>query len=285
LARWHRSLLTDRTGLGHYQCQSRSLGAGRSAPRWPQDKTDTHVLHRLYAKLTHDLTAFSAMVPEAIDQIPTFLDARRAAAAQVLERSDQDERSLLGRLEQGVLTAADFATHVADIRARRDSAQALMAETDGYSFACVHATPDDVVMAQVARNLTMTDTGFLAQHGITHLIQDNDGKYPPTFERILYTAGVESVFSPVAAPNANTHSERFIKSVQDECLDRLWFIGEKALRLVLHEYVEHYHRERNHQGIGHALIDPGPEVKISEGGIHRRKRLGGLLNYYHREAA
>jgi transposase InsO family protein len=151
--------------------------------------------------------------------------------------------------------------------------------------ACVHATPDDIVMAQVARNLTMVDTGFLAQHGITHLIRDNDGKYPPAFERILLTAGVESVFSPVAAPNANAHCERFIKSLQDECLDRLWFVGEKALRLTLHEYVEHFHRERNHQGIGHVLIDPGPEVKISDGGIRRRKRLGGLLSYYYREAA
>ena len=50
-------------------------------------------------------------------------------------------------------------------------------------------------------------------------------------------------------------------------------------------YVEHYHRERNHQGVGHVLIEPGPEVKILEGGIRRRKRLGGLLNYYYREAA
>ncbi len=152
-------------------------------------------------------------------------------------------------------------------------------------IACVHATPDDIVMAQVARNLTMVDTGFLSAHGITHLIRDRDGKYPPTFDRLLLGAGVETVLSPVAAPNANAHCERFIKSLQDECLDRLWFVGEKALRLVLHEYVEHYHRERNHQGVGHVLIDPGPEVKISDGGIRRRKRLGGLLNYYYREAA
>lgn len=151
--------------------------------------------------------------------------------------------------------------------------------------ACVHATPDDIVMAQVARNLTMADTGFLTAHGITHLIRDNDGKYPPAFERILFTSGVESVFSPIAAPNANAHCERFIRTLQDECLDRLWFVGEKALRLVLHEYLEHYHRERNHQGIGHALIDPGPEVKLFDGGIRRRKRLGGLLSYYYREAA
>ena len=152
-------------------------------------------------------------------------------------------------------------------------------------IACVHATPDDIVMAQVARNLTMADTGFLAAHGITHLIRDRDGKFPEPFTHILTEAGIETVLSPVKAPNANSHCERFIKSLQDECLDRLWFVGESALRLVLNEYVDHYHRERNHQGIGHVIIEPGSEVNLLEGRLACRKRLGGLLNYYYREAA
>ena len=50
-------------------------------------------------------------------------------------------------------------------------------------------------------------------------------------------------------------------------------------------HVDHYHRERHHQGIGRATIDPGPEVNLSEGRLVCRKRLGGLLNYYYREAA
>ena len=57
--------------------------------------------------------------------------------------------------------------------------------------------------------------------------------------------------------------------------------GDNTLRLVLNEFVDHYHRERNHQGIGHVLIEPGPEIKQSTGRIQRRKRLGGLLSYYH----
>lgn len=152
-------------------------------------------------------------------------------------------------------------------------------------IACVHATPDDIVMAQVARNLTMADTGFLPTHGITHLIRDRDGKFPEPFTHILTEAGIETVLSPVKAPNANAHCERFIKSLQDECLDRLWFVGERSLRLVLNEYVDHYHRERHHQGIGHTIIEPGPEVNLSEGRLVHRKRIGGLLNYYYREAA
>lgn len=93
------------------------------------------------------------------------------------------------------------------------------------------------------------------------------------------------MLSPIKAPNANAHCERFIRTLQGDCLDRLWFVGERTLRLVLNEYVDHYHRERHHQGIGHAIIDLGPEVNLSEGRLVCRKRIGGLLNYYYREVA
>ena len=66
---------------------------------------------------------------------------------------------------------------------------------------------------------------------------------------------------------------------------RLWFVGERSLRLVLNEYDDHYHRDRHHQGISHDIIEPWPEVNLSEGRLVRRKRLGGLLSYYYRESA
>ena len=47
----------------------------------------------------------------------------------------------------------------------------------------------------------------------------------------------------------------------------------------------HYHSERNHQGLDNALICPEPEYGRGEGEVHRRQRLGGLLNYYYRKAA
>jgi hypothetical protein len=49
------------------------------------------------------------------------------------------------------------------------------------------------------------------------------------------------------------------------------------------EFVEHYHRERNHQGLENALIEGAP-VCAQVGGIRRHQRLGGLLNYYARAA-
>ncbi len=54
-------------------------------------------------------------------------------------------------------------------------------------------------------------------------------------------------------------------------------------RQTMHEFVEHYHRERNHQGIGNELIT-GPAARPASGRIRRRPRLGGLLNYYERAA-
>jgi hypothetical protein len=52
----------------------------------------------------------------------------------------------------------------------------------------------------------------------------------------------------------------------------------------LAEFVTHYHRERNHQGLENELID-GVRERQDGGGIHRRQRLGGLLNYYYYRAA
>ena len=63
------------------------------------------------------------------------------------------------------------------------------------------------------------------------------------------------------------------------------FFGEKSLRKGVTEYLEHYHGERNHQGLGNKLINPGDEVGRRKGDVVCRERLGGLLRYYYRQAA
>jgi putative transposase len=59
-------------------------------------------------------------------------------------------------------------------------------------------------------------------------------------------------------------------------------LGERHFRRAVHEFVAHYHLERNHQGLGNALIDRVAAHTV--GTIRRRPRLGGLLNYYERAA-
>lgn len=89
--------------------------------------------------------------------------------------------------------------------------------------------------------------------------------------------------TPFQAPNANAYAERFVRSIKSECLDRLILLGEDHLRRMLAAFVAHYHRERNHQGLGNELIDR--QTRAPSGSrVRRWQRLGGLLNYYDRAA-
>jgi transposase InsO family protein len=102
---------------------------------------------------------------------------------------------------------------------------------------------------------------------------------------MLAEAGIESVKLPPRAPNLNAYAERFVRSIKESCLERMIFFGEDALRQAVHEFVAHYHRERNHQGLGNRLIIPMGTAVDTAAPIQRRKRLGGMLNFYYREAA
>jgi putative transposase len=91
-------------------------------------------------------------------------------------------------------------------------------------------------------------------------------------------AGIRIVGTPYRAPNANAYAERFVRSIKDECLNRLIPFGERHHRRAVAEFVAHYHRERNHQGLDNELID-GEPVRGRVGRVRRHARLGGLLNY------
>ena len=83
------------------------------------------------------------------------------------------------------------------------------------------------------------------------------------------------------APNATAYAERFVRSIKEECLIGSSLSASGTSADVIAEFVEHYHRERNHEGIGNTLIEGAPAISIV-GRI--RRRLGGLLNYYERAA-
>ena len=83
----------------------------------------------------------------------------------------------------------------------------------------------------------------------------------------------------------NAYAERWVRSVKQECLSKVILFGERSLRKALSEYVAHYHAERNHQGKDNVLLFPRDEQVRRGGFVQCRERLGGLLRYYHREAA
>lgn len=143
--------------------------------------------------------------------------------------------------------------------------------------------PDGQWMSQMARNLTDAADGFL--RGYRYLIQDRSSLFTEQFRATLLSAGVESLKLPARSPNLNAYAERFVRTIKESCLDNLILFGESSLREAVSQFVEHYHQERNHQGLENKIIRPEFVEFPAGGSVHRRKRLGGLLNYYYRKAA
>ena len=81
-------------------------------------------------------------------------------------------------------------------------------------------------------------------------------------------------------------SASFLRArIKSECLNKIIPLGEKHLRPAIREYIEHYHKERNHQGLDSRIISADDSVGGSEGDITKRSRLGGFLNYFFRDSA
>ena len=114
---------------------------------------------------------------------------------------------------------------------------------------------------------------------------DRDTKYTQSFRAIIASGQVEPLVLPARSPNLNAHAERWVRSVKEECLRKVILFGERSLRRALSEYVEHFHAERNHQGKGNVLLFPRSANTRRDGPVQCRERLGGLLRYYHQEAA
>jgi transposase InsO family protein len=141
--------------------------------------------------------------------------------------------------------------------------------------------PNELFMQQVGRLATAADDGIVAGHRVR--IGDRDGTWSGAVRRRFGEASLRVVVTPERAPNANASAERFVRSIKEACLDRMIPIGERHVRRAVAEYVEHDHRERNHQGLAHQLI-AGTPVMGKTSRVQRRPRLGGLLNFYRRAA-
>jgi transposase InsO family protein len=113
------------------------------------------------------------------------------------------------------------------------------------------------------------------------------GKGCSAFAGILEAVGIKAIKLPPRSPNLNANLERWHRSVKEECLSKLILFGEASLWKVLSQYVDHFHRERNHQSKGNLILFPMPADRIGEltGEIHTRERLGGMLKFYYRRAA
>ncbi len=115
-------------------------------------------------------------------------------------------------------------------------------------IAGVTAHPNGAWVTQQARNVLAT----LSKEGRRPriLIRDRDVKLTKAFDEFLRSQGVSVIRTPVAAPKAKAHAERWVGSVRRECLDRLLILGRRHLELVIKTYNRHYNEHRPHRSLG-----------------------------------
>jgi transposase InsO family protein len=156
-------------------------------------------------------------------------------------------------------------------------------QTRRIEIAGIAQQPDGEWMKQIARNLTDADDGFL--NGTRYLIHDRDPSFTGALRELLKSSGVKTVKLPVRSPDLNAYAERFVRSIKSECLAQIIPLGERHLRKIVKEYTEHYHSERNHQGLNNELIEKPSDEPNMDGSVECQERPGGVLKYYYRRAA
>ena len=113
------------------------------------------------------------------------------------------------------------------------------------------------------------------------LIRDNDAKYTDAFDPVFESQDFRIVPTPFQAPNANAFAERWVRTVREECLDKILILNEAHLRRALNEFLDYYNTRRPHQGLEQQ--SPIERAEPLTGGlIQRRKVLGGIINDYFR---
>jgi len=204
-------------------------------------------------------------VPSRGKRMPwrTFLKAHLGAIA-AMDFFSVEVLTFTGLVRYYVLFVIDIATRRVEI-------------------AGVVCQPHGEWMKQIARNLTDSTDGAL--RGMRYLIHDRDPLFTKEFCDILRAAGVSCIKLPAHSPDLNAYAERFVLSIKSECLNKMIPLGEGHLRRAITEFVEHYHTERNHQGIENELITKPVEPTNDNAPVVRRERLGGILNFYYRRAS
>ncbi len=158
---------------------------------------------------------------------------------------------------------------------------------------CVHLASRRVLLAsctsqpntdwvtQQARNLSwkLEDEAIK----LSVLIHDRDKKFAPEADRVFLSQGARVILTPLMAPRANAHAERWIGSCRRECLDRMLIVNQRHLQAVIDECCLHYNGERPHRSRSlRPPASPSDRVQTTDGQIERTTRLGGLLSGYRR---
>ena len=280
LLAWHRRLIAEKYD-----------GRGRRAPGRPRTAGELEALVVRMAEENRDWgyrriqgALFNLGHELARSTIADML--KRHGIEPAPERTRQTTWKEFLTRHWELIVAADFFT--VEVWTRRGLQRFMVLffielSTRKVEIAGIATGPNGLWMSQIGRNLTDAFDGIL--RGKRYLIHDRDPLFTDEFLTMLAGCGVKSVKLPARSPNLNAYAERFVRSIKEGCLERLIFFGEGSLRKGIQEFGLHYHSERNHQGLDNRLIIPDQSHGGARGTLRRNQRLGGMLNYYYRQAA
>ncbi len=134
---------------------------------------------------------------------------------------------------------------------------------------------------QTTAFLDATDSGSAKMRLVMH---DNDSKFGVEFRAALQAKKAERVRLQFRAPNLNAYTERFIQTIQQECLDHFVIFGCRHMDHLVREFLEHYHTERPHQSLGNRPLWSAPVQPDASTEIRCTHCLGGVLRHYRRAA-
>jgi putative transposase len=117
------------------------------------------------------------------------------------------------------------------------------------------------------------------------VMHDNDTKFQVRFQAALKAYKAVPIRLQLCSPNLNAYAERFIQTLQQECLDHFVIFGCRHMDHLVREFLEHYHTERPHQSLDNQLLArDGPLGQPSGHRVECDVRLGGVLKHYRRAA-
>jgi putative transposase len=201
----------------------------------------------------------------------------------------RDEHSWRDFLRQQAATtlACDFFTVETAWLKRINVLFFISLERRRIEFVACTPNPTGAWVTQQARNLLMTLDDH--ERRVRLLIHDRDSKFCGGCDQVFQSEGITVIRTPLQAPNANAHAERWVGSVRRECLDRLLIFSRRQLEHVLHVYTSHYNRHRPHRAL--ALCPPEPADgnpallrAPHDPQLNRRDLLGGLIHEYEHAA-
>jgi putative transposase len=250
LLRWHRQLVTRRWTYPR-----------KKPGRPPLDESRRTLILRLardnphwgYRRIVGELKGLGVAV-SATSVRKVLLGAGLPPAR---ERARSSWRAFL-RQQAASGLACDFLTVETAFLQRLYVLFFISLATRRVEYIACTARPTGGWVAQQARNLVMQlgdDQPFRL------LIHDRDRKFSGAFDEVFRSQGIEVIRTPIQAPNANAHAERWVRTIRADCLDRMLILGHRHLEHVLRVYRRHYNEHRPHRALD--LLPPDGLIPLT----------------------